>query len=151
MLGSSVDGGEYDEECDDLNDDIASIEEEADDDSSWNPSDGKETVTIEPIEQSPHLYHGDDLTAPGNNGCAQILMDFDKSNTGAALLTPSVGKRSYYIITKTNVLLEVEVNHRMRMPLEGPVTFLWSTQLSSFPQCCHGCVVVYHDKKVKNK
>jgi len=89
-----------------------------------------------------HQHFGEDLSGFTDSlNCSYgIVSDFCSKS---ALKTPSVGKKKVFLVENSNYLRAICINRRHTLDMSGPVTFIESSQLSKFMQCCNGSVAVF--------
>ncbi len=88
-----------------------------------------------PLNIQKHQHFGEDLSGfTDTSNCSYgIVSDFCSKS---ALKTPSIGKKKVFYVENSNYLKAICINRRHALEMSGPVTFIESSQLCKFAQCC---------------
>ena len=86
-----------------------------------------------------HYHFGQDLSGQGSS--LGIISDFRDITV---LNTPSSGKRKLFIVGSSNILIDSEITSQVSLDINGPITFIESSQLFCAKNSCWCNVVASH-------
>ena len=98
------------------------------------------------VEHNNHVYKGIDFSDSFVNKC-RLRYTFEKDMVVSCVRTATFGHRLFWVIDDSNDLTCIPIAHRLKMPKHGKCTFIQSSCLVGFNQCCHGSIFCFKVKK----
>jgi hypothetical protein len=100
------------------------------------------------VDKTRHIiYQGIDFCDSTSNDC---ILHYSQNDVVSVFNTRRVGARLIWFVGDRNELTAKHINRRLKMPTNGQCTFLQSSCMIGFNQCCSGSIICYRLKNSKS-